>query len=206
MVNTHCHKLKHNSTAPWKVTRKFNFKDEREIYGENTISDTTVLKKGPTSDSILVNCPKILIYFSCVWQTCGILMKTRVSCEKWFKLNYITWYDSVQWYNAPSSATGFEIINSNPSVSLERTIIKVKCYHCLIGVFRTPVPSIMPVFRNRQFTHSESHWIAINVNMTSWHYNVTWRQVFTTWKRRHIETVFVDTCNLWLTVYFYILL
>ena len=38
----------------------------------------------------------------------------------------------------------------------------------LIGVCRTPMWSISSFTRNRQFASSESHWIAINIDVTSW--------------------------------------
>ena len=38
---------------------------------------------------------------------------------------------------------------------------------CFIGVCRTPMYSVMPVFRNPKFEHNESQGIAINVNVTS---------------------------------------
>ena len=89
------------------------------------------------------------------------------------------------------------------------------CQHCcvkimmsllgalIIGVCRTPMWSTMPVFRNRQFVHSELHWITIIVDMTSWCCDVTWRRCLQTWKKTsHRNSVFADTSNLWLTVYF----
>ena len=67
----------------------------------------------------------------------------------------------------------------------------------VIGVCRTPMWSTRPVFRNRQFEHSELHWIKVNVDVTLWHCEVTWRQVFATMKKD-----VTDTSSLWLTVHF----
>ena len=53
----------------------------------------------------------------------------------------------------------------------------------IIIVCRTSMWSTSAVFRNRQFAHSESHWIAINVNVTSWRCDVTWRRVFANMKK-----------------------
>ena len=38
-----------------------------------------------------------------------------------------------------------------------------------------------PVFRNWQFAHSESRWIVFNVDVTSWHCDITYRRVFVSW-------------------------
>ena len=78
----------------------------------------------------------------------------------------------------------------------------------LVGVCRTPMWSTRTVFRNPQFVHSESHWIAINVNVMSWRCDVTLIRAFANMKKdvtnmmSHRNSVFEDTSDLWLTVYF----
>ena len=78
-----------------------------------------------------------------------------------------------------------------------------------ICVSRTPMRSTRPVFRNWQFAHNASHWIAINVDMMSHrdeclHHDIVMSHgegCLQTWKRRR-NSVFADTSNFWLTVHF----
>ena len=72
-----------------------------------------------------------------------------------------------------------------------------------IGGCWTPRWSTRPFFRNRQFAHSESHWIAISAHVTSWCFNVTRRRVFVNVKKDVTETLFTDTSNLW-SLHFYL--
>ena len=64
----------------------------------------------------------------------------------------------------------------------------------MIGASRAPMWSRRPVFKNRQFVHSELHWIAINVMC-----DIIWC-LQTGKKTSHRNSVFADISNLWLTV------
>ena len=74
----------------------------------------------------------------------------------------------------------------------------------MIGVCRTPMWYTRHVFRNRQFMHSESHWIAIKVDVISL-CDITWMETCVCKHEKdvksHWNSVFAGTSNLSLTVY-----
>ena len=74
----------------------------------------------------------------------------------------------------------------------------------MIGVCRTPMWYTRHVFRNRQFMHSESHWIAIKVDVISW-CDITWMETCVCKHEKdvksHWNSVFAGTSNLSWTVY-----
>ena len=61
-----------------------------------------------------------------------------------------------------------------------------------VGVCRTPMWCTRRLFRNWQIAHSESHWIAINVDVMLWCCDVTWRWVFANMKKDITEILFLQ--------------